>query len=215
MAIDTSRIWAEVERQHRELSIARGTAINAYAGMEQALCLLLASLIGTDKAIAAIILYRVTATRSRMGIIDKLKKRKHRSLHNVFWNSLLKEIGLIDQGRNELVHWHAMTQISTNPAMAKLTPPGSMWMPPIMPDQTPQELTVEKCVAFGTRCELATEAVRLFLRATDAEYQGPGFQFPPTWLEIFQQPLTHPLKSTHPLARYLVGQRAPRSSSPL
>lgn len=81
----------------QRLALLRGFAINAYAGLEQSLCLALSHVGDMPPATAATIFFKVTNTRSRNEIIITLKKRKYGDRHNFFWNSIFKEVGRLDE----------------------------------------------------------------------------------------------------------------------
>src|SRR5216684_1718085 len=84
----------------------RGQAINAYAGLEQALCFLLEPLTGRPVPVAATIFYKIRNLRDVTDILGKLLMFRHRETYKVFWKSFSNFIGKITEKRNSIVHWH-------------------------------------------------------------------------------------------------------------
>lgn len=89
-----------------EFSSARAGAIEAYAMLEKWLSSLFAHLLKTSPSLGGIVYFRIINTRSRNRILEDLLKRRYKKACGLYWNSLLKLIGILDQRRNEIVHWH-------------------------------------------------------------------------------------------------------------
>jgi hypothetical protein len=182
---DQDTIWA-----------TRGKAIQGYAMLEQALCMLFADLAGTTHDIALIIFYKITSADSRNKILEKLLHKKHGRKFNLFWNAYFKELHKIDLKRNEIVHWLSAMNAAMNtqdmmivgiglihPAsLGQGTPPGTQLVPADLTD-------------FAIKCEIFARLCTMFISATShAEKMGAGAQ---PWLDIFQQRLIYPLPAGH------------------
>ena len=174
----------------------RGHAIQAYANLEQSLCLLfiLAGSMAND--VGGIIFFRITSTQVRNQILEKLIHQKFGTKYNLFWNSYLKQLRPIDIKRNEIVHWNLVTNIAINNGDAvigaELCPP-NFWVH----DQNTPSLTVADLSAFMQKCDVFSRAINMFTLLESGHLRGESLQ---TWLEIFQQPLVYPLPEGHPLA---------------
>lgn len=183
------------------LKIARAEAIEAYSGMETSLAFLLARLLGTSPDLAGIVLFRITSTRARNKIIEQIIKRKYGSKFNLYWNSVLKFIGQLDQSRNEIVHWQM--QLLPNfgrPPKRLLTSATARLVPPNIWDRRRGKAKhVEQTLTdFALKCEFAEAAVWFFsLYATGMK--GGSRKMRATWRDIFQQPLAYPPLDTHPI----------------
>lgn len=199
----------EFSRIHREkylaLCTARGIAMNAYAGIEQHLAALLATFGQMPEDVAFTILYRIVNSRSRLEILDKLKKRKIGGEYALFWNSLIAEIKKIDQRRNELAHWHADVQLESGyrPNVSRV-----VLKPPSYGYGGEAELTIEKCEDFAHHCAIIADTMNMFWAAME---KRP----PPTdaLLDIFQRPIVYPLLEGDPLSLTLEKLYSPPRSS--
>ena len=106
---------------HRRLHInsnqfwtVRGKAIAAYADLEQSLCHLFSYLSDIPRNIAGIVFFKITSARSRNALIEELlTKRKQRQKYSAFWKAYFKDMGQLDQRRNEIVHWMVVSVIDT------------------------------------------------------------------------------------------------------
>ena len=59
-----------------EFYIRRAEAIEAYAGFEQSLSLLVSHLLNVDVAVAAVVFYQIVNTKSRNRIIEELLAKR-------------------------------------------------------------------------------------------------------------------------------------------
>lgn len=173
----------------------RGIAIQHYQALEQALCTVFSWASGTTPSVAGTIFFKITSTRSRMSILDRLVKKKMGSRYRTFWNAYLKEVGAIDQQRNEIVHWGTGVRVSADKKSARLflTPP-NFWD---RSEETP-EYSTRDLAAFGDKCDVYARALNMFWLACCSLPDVPEYQ---PWRDIFQQPLGYPLPPAHPLAR--------------
>ena len=178
------------------LTQARGHAIQSYTSIEFSLCMFLAHLMGTSHEIAGVIFFRVINTRSRNLILSELYRQKHGEAFTVYWKSLLKQIQSLDQRRNEIIHWHMITKISTDdPTMAigRLMPP-NYWGH----DENTPALGLPEITEFIQKCDVTSRSMNtLWAHLSGAHSRDDD----PTWLEIFQKPLDYPLPDDHPLSR--------------
>src|ERR1700733_3107289 len=82
----------------------RGYAIGSYARLEEAMCSLFGGLCGLHISTARIIFFRITSSRVRDTIIEKLIKQRHGNTYSLFWSSLARLIDQVSHRRNEIVH---------------------------------------------------------------------------------------------------------------
>lgn len=180
--------------------LARSNAIDAYANLENWLCLLLARLLGVEAKVAGIIFYRIANTRSRLAVLEAILKEMHGHDYSVFWNSLVREMKKIDETRNQIVHWHIHTitigdYIPTEPRKI-----ATMLVPPnihAMGDNTPM-IGETEMNAFIERAEFVGALISYF-----QAYLGGGIPEPilGSWRKIFHEPMTYPPPASHPLSQ--------------
>jgi hypothetical protein len=147
----------------------RGYAINAHAGLEQALCGLLKHLTGLAPDINGLIFFKLESSRSRTAVLSGLLKKKYLSKYSAFFNSLVALVGTIDQERNEVVHWHMLLTIKQSDAGIKrdlALEPGNFWA---RTENTPQK-DVPALVKFITKCEFASHLCGLFTMYLEGHY---------------------------------------------
>jgi hypothetical protein len=194
-----------------ELRIARALAIEAYAGVESALVVLLGRLLGTTNDLAAIVFFRITNTSARNAIIEQLLKKTHDTKYDTYWHGqagasgqrripgLFALIQQLDNRRNEIVHWHSRSSSSSTGEQWDDLAPAYYWArAPHLKSITTPDLNdfiekanfVQKSIFYF--CQFTTKPPDVFLRAYGRELE--------TWVNIFQQPATYPPSSDHPLA---------------
>jgi hypothetical protein len=198
----------EDRKLQRELALYRGLAINAYAGLEQSLFMIMADLGEIPHATARLIFFRISNARARNEIVDKLKKAKFGSKNNLFWNSVMKEIGLLDQRRNQVVHWHTNIFLGGDwagvPSSSGLSNPGQL-------GGASPKMTIADLKDFSSRCNVFSQALHQIVFYW--RMVPPGTMTPS--LEIFQRPLTYPPPPGHPLfPKPKALHTRPRSSRP-
>jgi hypothetical protein len=171
----------------------RGKAIDAYAILEQSLCLLFAHLAGMPLDIAGIVFFKITSARSRSAVLEELLKKRYGAKYNAFWNRYFRDLGQIDRGRNEIVHWLVVETIDTADPTNRIVTLSLMPRKLLVTDASPKIETsdlmtfIGKCDVFARACSVFTSPLREV---------GP-------WPDIFQQPLAYPLPYGHPLTRKL------------
>lgn len=191
------------------MEAVRGHAIVVYAEFEQCLCRLFAHLGNVEYAVAGIIFFQISSTKTIYVIIDRLIRKRFGSTYNVFWNQCLKDMRAISHTRNKIVHWINSPDISepnidgTRTVSAALSPP-AMWE--VGPGQ--DKLYMSQIVEFIQKCEVYSRVCNLFtLCVVLGEVPLPS-------PNIFLEPLTYPPREDHPLFPTLPTHDNPPQSSP-
>jgi hypothetical protein len=182
----------------------RGMAIQSYALLEQALGDLFAGLSDTNPIIAGITFFRLTSTRARNTILEKLFKNKFRSEYNLFRNSLFKQLPPIDIERNQIVHWNAINEIARSDDGTSATGTLFLQAPFLwMPDERGPRLSIDDLLTFIEKCIFFAAIVRMFssIIVHHREFYGFSPDFQDAWRDIFQQPITYPPPADHPSRR--------------
>jgi hypothetical protein len=89
-----------------ELKLARAAAIEAYAQLEQSMCMLFSQLLRTSIDLAAVVFYTIVSTHQRNTVLEGLFKKTGSAAYSDYFKNWLKEVRSIDQRRHEIVHWH-------------------------------------------------------------------------------------------------------------
>lgn len=209
---DTDRIRAEIAVETANLHYYRGLAINAYAEVEQALCLLLAALLNIDWQAGAIILYNVRNSRSRLQIFNDLLAKRHGEKYRAWWSGIPNTpnnrgmyhlIRKLDDDRNEIAHWHIGQKLNEEqrglPALQK--PRAVQLIEPEM-----KSLSIPELVNFAQRANFIAKSLsffaRLFAGTDEVNYDksDPAAWRVESWLEIYRQPALYPPPDSHPLS---------------
>lgn len=179
-----------------DFMLARAASIDAYAGVEQSLAALFATLLKTDQAIAGIVFFKIVSTRARMGILEAIIKNRYTSTYNTFWKSAARFLQGLDGSRNRIVHWHVVQNLETTDVGATST--FTLNRPDFWTGPSTDVLVVSDLKNFFQKCDFVSRLLNMFnlilLNRLDAEKAKP-------WLEIFQQPIVYPPPDTHPLYR--------------
>lgn len=179
--------------------LARAHAIDAYARLENWLCLLLARLLGVDAKIAGIIIYRIANARSRLAVLEALIKESHGREYSTFWNSLARELKKVDDTRNQIVHWHTQTvaigeHIPTEPRKTKtVLVPANVHA---RDDNTPV-LGEDEINAFIKHADFIGQLIAHFQAYLGGQYPEP---LRSTLRQIFHEPIVYPPPVSHPLS---------------
>jgi len=183
----------------QELQLARAKAIQSYADVEQVLCELFCYLSDTNPAVAGTIYFKITTSRTRLDILDRLMRLKHKSTYNLFVNSVIKMAGVIEKNRNAIIHWNMLgvggegTKGHPEFREMALFPP-NFWT---IDENTPS-YTINHLNDFKAQCDFLRMAVRYFVdMLNNREILGRA----PIDAAIFQQALEYPPPATHPLAQ--------------
>ncbi|MHB8150417.1 MAG: hypothetical protein ACYDIB_09670 [Desulfobulbia bacterium] len=177
----------------RDFLVARAVAIARYAMLEYSLAQLFAHLMGVEPDVAGVIFFRINNSRARNSAIERFLKKKHGNAYNIFWNSLEKQLRILDGKRNNVVHWATSTTISvdTNPQSTvklELIPP-NFWD---RTESTPA-ISTEDLYDFILQCDFISRLVNIFW------WRLSGLGDVSAGLDIFQQPVAYPPPDTHPL----------------
>ena len=194
----------ERERAALELKVARADAIHAYAGVEQALSLVLAAFLGATPTQASIIFFNIIASRSRDKILEGLLKEKFGKTYDTYWYGVEGQPGvksvpgmsaLLQQlatTRNFIVHWTIAVNIGEGPITEELIPP-TIWH--LVDDR--RSLSVQDLNAFRAKADFVWRSLNMF----QLLISGIWPDAPDAWREIFQQPCTYPPSDGHPLGQ--------------
>ena len=186
----------------------RGKAIAAYADLEQSLCHLFSYLSDIPRNIAGIVFFKITSARSRNALIEELlTKRKQRQKYSAFWKAYFKDMGQLDQRRNEIVHWMVVSVIDTadpeQPRVDLHLRPPKYWSELGL---SSPEINAADMSSFIGKCDVLARACKMFTMALMTKAEPSP--------DIFLQPLTYPLPDTHPLFRKHKVRRNRRPPSP-
>jgi hypothetical protein len=177
----------------------RAHAIQAYARLEQSLCILLSCLGDMRPQVAAIIFFKITSSRARDSVLEKLIKKKHGSLYSTFWKSAFKHLGQLSEKRNQIVHWNAKVVVHKNIGFhrVQLEPP-NFWE---YSADTPV-LTSTDLFDFIRRCEFVAPLCSMFHASINPNPVYIGVRNEDqekAWRDIYQKELVYPPPNTHPL----------------
>lgn len=176
----------------------RGKAIQAYALVEQSLCHLMSQCGEMPREVANAIFYKVTSSRARDKVLDRLLKRKFGSKYSVFFNSFVKLLEQVTEKRNSVVHWVAVTLVSGKTdgfAGLKLVPPG------VDPMSNPATITVTDLIDFMNKCDILSRTCNAFTNHLFPHPNAPiDAAMRQTWEDEFQKAFTYPPPDTHPIS---------------
>ncbi len=193
--------------------LLRGNAVSAYANLESSLCMLFATALGVDQQRAGLVFYKITNTSSRNGILERLIKLREDQFFAPFWKSVMKLINKIDQERNEIVHWHFVTEFTDADGPHITIGDGSQGMSVLRPPATlftenKKRKTHADLETFANKCEYVTRAVNVLNAVI-----GTPLSVPETWHEICRADLPYPPPDTYLLSRnYKEPDRHPQSA---
>jgi hypothetical protein len=185
-----------------EFWAARGTAVQAYANLEQSLCQLFSALAGVSREIGGIIFFRIASTDARNKIIDKLFKLKFGEGFNLFRSSLIRQLDPIGRRRNEIVHWNTIHLVGLDEAGETAS---TLVMQPGADvgafDVSTPRIGTKDLQDFVVKCGFYSRLSNMFFvvelaagkdQVPDADRQR--------WHDIFAQTIEFPPLGTHPLA---------------
>jgi hypothetical protein len=197
-----------------ELRVARALAIEAYAGVESSLVVLLGRLLGTTNDVAAIVFFRITNTSARNGILEQLLEKAHGDRYDTYWHGQAGEgarrripglfalILQLDTRRNEIVHWHPTASVSSTGERWEDLRPAYHWarLTHLKP------ITTSDLDEFTQKAKFVQASIFAFCMFTTkpdvwAKASGVG---PETWTHTFEQPVSYPPSSDHPLAKIMI-----------
>jgi len=183
--------------------VERANAIERYAQVEQALSLLFSDLLGTTFDLGGIVFFRVTNASARNAIIESLLEKRHGTTYEAYWHGipntphkrgLFTLLRQLDQRRNEIVHWHGVTNIHAegDKATSTLT---NAWT---YATDT-QSIAVDDMREFSAKADFVARSAGMFMVFASNRFDNPDWR--QTWHGIFQQPCTYPPAEGHPLSQ--------------
>jgi hypothetical protein len=185
---------------------ARGEAIDTYASLEQSLSHIFGHASGTPLEVAGAIYFRISSSRSRLAIIERLMEDRHQALYRPFLRPLLNRQKFVDQTRNQVVHWRR-TMLSAEQGSVYALQPPSWWKGDVT-----HFLYTPQLEAFIIECNFWSVVLSIFhTHLTNPELfaQMPESSSP----DIFQQPISYPLPADHPLSHWHVEHHTSPQSS--
>ncbi len=177
------------------LHVARAKAIEQYSALEQSLCRVFGRALGTEPDYAGIVFFKITSARGRLAMIEKLlRKRLGDRYASLFWNPAISAIKVLDQKRNEIVHWTTLVHIGDTLPIVHLVPPN---LYDLRPGRSPY-WDADKLNEFKGECDYYSRLLNMYwmnVLTTDApeDLRRP-------WLDRFQQAQPYPPPDTHPLS---------------
>jgi hypothetical protein len=177
-------------------SAARSKAINTFAGLEEYMAHLFATLMQADSKKSYFVFSRLLMPRARRDVLSHLIELTYGSQFELFFSSLMKRIGELDIPRNRIVHWIAKETI---PPQGQFAPPNNVFLcehPDIFGRQKMFIAEIQKFTEKADFIGLVVFYFDIYLkhgRRPDA----PGSP----WPDIFQQRCTYPPPMEHPLVR--------------
>jgi hypothetical protein len=194
-----------------ELAAMRGMAIQSYANLEQSLCAIFATTLGTKIERAAIVFFKINNARSRNDMLEKLLKRHAGDAYSCFWNSVTSHLRCLDQKRNEIVHWHeAMDFTSEDGKTARIA---MTLIPPNYWAASDAKIQINDLGDFLNKCDFFSRLLNMFsARALDAT-GNPALHNDATWQKIFHEPVIYPPPASHPLLQMPKAPEPPPQSS--
>lgn len=103
---------SEAQAALRDFYAARGEAIQAFASLEMALCLLIVAVGRVGLDMASEIFFESQIMRERLNAIEKLLQCRSGDAYAKPWKSLRTKIKGLNETRNKVVHWHQYHETS-------------------------------------------------------------------------------------------------------
>jgi hypothetical protein len=148
------------------------------------------------------VFFRIQNVRNRNAAVTDLLHRKQRNTYDVFWNSFVKFIGVLDGRRNKIVHWGTVVYISADHGSTKYE---TRLRAPDIWDRKGDQTTISLAdlYDFIVRCDFAARLLNTFwvFISGQAAQIREAVSFSATWQEIFQQRVIYPPPDTHPLSQ--------------
>jgi hypothetical protein len=183
------------EELETALHLARSKAISDYNSLEMSQCRLFAAGLGTPLEYAGIVFFRIASARTRSRILEALlKKRLGAGYVGEFWNSLFKAINVLDERRNEIVHWQIEVEVTDAAQSVFLIPANVFGLNPANKRWDPARLG-----EFSVECDFHVRLINMFWGLVFEQNAAPDAT-PPPWHDIFQQALVYPPPNSHPLS---------------
>jgi hypothetical protein len=190
-----------------EFSIARSKAINTYAALESMMALLFAHLMQADERKSYFVFSRLIAPREKRKVVSKLMQLSYPNAHSIFFKSLMRRIGELDDPRNRIVHWMAINRAANGEQIGVYLRDH----PNIYSGELFEIKEINDFIEKTDFLQLALFYFTVYLKhlrnlSTDPEWLS--------WREIFRQQCRYPPPMDHPLVLMRKAQPARPRSSP-
>ena len=187
--------------------VERARAIELYAQVEQSLCHLFSDLLGAPWDFGGIVFFRITNTSARNAILDALLTKRFGTTYEHHWNGipntpnkkgLFTLLRQIDSRRNEIVHWHSVTNVHVEAGAAIST------LALMRPNawSFPADITyigVAQMQEFSALASFVARSVNMFTAYAAGRLAHSGAE--QAWRDICQRPCTYPPPEGHPLTQ--------------
>jgi hypothetical protein len=188
---DFETFWRKSSQDHFWATL--GHSIQAYSGLEQSMCTLFATLSGMSSEIANILFYKIQSSRLRDLFLENLVKNKYGNKYDKFWDSLSRLIGQVTERRNQIIHGRA----GVHPEAVEIR-----LVLPHLRDIKDMDLYINTShlSEFIDQCRYLSTLMQGFWTINDqwwCDRMDPAIL--KTWQGIYQQEVTYPAPSTHPI----------------
>jgi hypothetical protein len=214
-----------------EFQMTRGLAIESYAGLEKSLAYLFSHLLEAPIDKASIVFFRIVNSRARNRILQDLLEKKYGDRFDRFWHGvpgqsgkkqpgLFAMITVLDERRNEVVHWHTVISRRSTKDGGPWTSqeelrPSVYWSMPMEDDQS-RWLSKTNLQKFIEKSDFVSGSIWAFYRTMSGEFD-PNLRdqsvYSTTWPQIFQKPPLYPPSDSHPLSPNYKAPGTPPQSS--
>lgn len=187
------------EYSRKELNQARGDFIDAYSEFEHHMVNTFAHAfkgpdefeIGNRRLVtAAFVFSKIVNTRSRSQILERVMRDAANGKFSVFRKSLFKQVSTVDDFRNKVAHGRAISRSNGTKNVIMLISDHREFAPITIP-------MIRHEIERITSLRIIWQAWNLYNEGES--FGGIGLD---TSIEIFQQPVVHPLPEDHPISRW-------------
>jgi hypothetical protein len=173
-------------------SIARATALNAYADLEHMLAALFSKLMDADERKSYILFATLINYRSRRELLMRLMRETYGDTYKVFFNSLMAKLAIVESDRNKIVHWIALIQRTRKPVDPE-TDINLHGYPVMYGDKSMSKKDIENFTELaGFLGALIHKFVEYLKFGNEVDRDGK-------WRKVFQQKLEYPPAKSHPI----------------
>ena len=176
---------------------ARGQAIQAYAGLERALCRIFIQMGDMRPEVAGLIFYKITNANARNSMVEKLIRQKYGNTYNLFWNSFIQQLTPLDHRRNQIVHWNALVHVIRD-AEGFLCVGVALEHPFTKGEATNQKLLLKNLIEFARQCDAFKILAMMFMTMKRGEFDAEEAK---SWPAVYSKPIVYPLPPDHPLLK--------------
>ena len=182
-----------------EFHVARSEAITSYAQLEQNMAFLFAGLMGKISLRKAFIAFEaISSLRARLVMLEKLLTRDHGDTYQKFFTGFIRDVGGINNTRNNIVHWIIYT---TSRGEEPFDPSRDIFLgehPNLFGEET---MLLHEINEFSRETEFYS-LLLLYFRTFLKEPNLPGDPNKTSWHDIFQSKPVYPPPLGHPLDRF-------------